>query len=75
MCWWIKLSKTFRIQHPTVMLKISRIRGPEIAVIRVVSQGGQENKFSYQFPDDFWSSSLSFKFFLTKVMLFLITPD
>jgi hypothetical protein len=49
---WIKLSKALRIQGPTVSPKISRIRGPEIAIIRVVSQGDQENRFWYQFPDD-----------------------
>jgi hypothetical protein len=45
MCCWIKLGKAFVVKGPTVSPKISRIRGPEIAIIRVVSQGDQENIF------------------------------
>jgi hypothetical protein len=53
MCWWKNLIKALRILGPTISPKISpKIRGPEIAIIRVVSQGDQENRFWYQFPDD-----------------------
>jgi hypothetical protein len=73
MHWWINLSKALRIQGPTVSPKMSRIRGPEIAVTGVVSWGTKRIDFDNSFLTIY--KVLCPFFFLTKVMLFLITPE
>jgi hypothetical protein len=61
MCWWKNLIKALRILGPTISPKISpKIRGPEIAIIRVLARGTKRINFD-TFPDDLRGSSLSYK--------------
>jgi hypothetical protein len=70
MSWWIKLSKAFRIQGPTVSPKMSRIRGPEIAVITVVSQGTKRIDFDTNFLMIYGVLLCPSNFFLPKSCCF-----